>query len=142
MKPEDTIDFHIRWAWLKIAKMYNRMGSGFGLSQSMGLVLLSIDPKEGTPSTSLGPMMGMESTSLSRTLKTMQDRGMIKRGKDVQDKRVMRIFLTKEGARLRSMASRTVVEFNEKILNQISPTKLKHFKEVIETIEQQTIKEA
>ncbi|GIR50705.1 MAG: hypothetical protein CM15mP59_4470 [Flavobacteriaceae bacterium] len=33
-----------------------------------GLALLSIDTEEGVPSTSLGPRMGMESTSLSRTL--------------------------------------------------------------------------
>ena len=38
-----------------------------------------IDPKKGTPSTSLGPKMGMEATSLSRTLKTMEIKNLITR---------------------------------------------------------------
>ena len=42
-----------------------------------GFALLSIDPEKGTPSTSLGPKMGMEATSLSRTLKTMEEKGLI-----------------------------------------------------------------
>ena len=39
------------------------------LPWQQALLLLSIDPEKGTPSTSLGPKMGMEATSLSRTLK-------------------------------------------------------------------------
>ena len=44
-----------------------------------GFTLLSIDPEKGTPSTALGPKMGMEATSLSRILKTMEEKGLITR---------------------------------------------------------------
>lgn len=142
MKPEETIDFQIRWAWLKIAKMYNRMGASVGISQSMGLILLSIDPKTGTPSTSLGPMMGMEATSLSRTLKTMHARGLITRQRGQSDKRVIKIHLTEEGLRLRNLAKQSVIEFNEKIQAQINPNKLIHFQEVIQSIEKFTLSES
>ena len=40
----------------------------------LALLYLSIDPKKGTPSTSLGPKMGMEATSLSRTLKSLEEK--------------------------------------------------------------------
>lgn len=139
MKPEETIDFHIRWAWLKIAKMYNRMGAQVGISQSMGLVLLSIDPKQGTPSTSLGPMMGMEPTSLSRTLKSMEEKGWIIRKPDLTDGRVSRIYLTNEGEKLRDVSKETVIDFNERLLQNLDPQKLQHFREVIEMIDQQTM---
>ena len=46
---------------------------------TLGFTLLSIDPKTGTPSTALGPMMGIEATSLSRILKTLEDRDFIVR---------------------------------------------------------------
>ncbi|MEZ4722306.1 MAG: MarR family transcriptional regulator [Flavobacteriales bacterium] len=139
MKPEETIDFHIRWAWLKIAKMYNRMGAQVGISQSMGLVLLSIDPKLGTPSTSLGPMMGMEPTSLTRTLKSMEEKGWIARKPDLNDGRVSRIYLTEQGEKLREVSKETVIDFNERLLQSIDPQKLQHFREVIEMIDQQTM---
>jgi len=116
MKPEETIDFHIRWAWLRIAKMYNQEATQHGMTQSIGFVLLNIDPKSGTPSTQLGPLMGMEPTSLSRTLKSMDERGLIEREQDDADKRVMRVKLTQEGKRLRNISRKTVVNFNDRLL--------------------------
>ena len=73
MKPEDTIDFNIRSTWHKIARMYNVQAAEHGVSMATGMVLLNIDLKEGTPSTSLGPKMGMESRSLTRTLKNLEE---------------------------------------------------------------------
>ncbi|NQX92775.1 MAG: MarR family transcriptional regulator, partial [Flavobacteriales bacterium] len=58
MKPEETIDFHIRWAWSKISRMYNVEAAKYGGTMSIGYVLLNIE-KDGTPSTKLGPKMGM-----------------------------------------------------------------------------------
>lgn len=140
MKPEETIDFHIRWAWLKIARMYNQEAAKHGLTQSTGFILLNIDPQQGTPSTQLGPKMGMEPTSLSRTLKTMQEKGWIKRVPDETDGRVARIVLTEEGGRLRNISRRTVVNFNSKLFDEIPSEKLDHFKEVIQIIDQHTVK--
>ena len=138
MKPEETLDFHIRWAWLKIAKMYNQQAAQYGLTQSAGFILLNIDPKKGTPSTQLGPMMGMEPTSLSRTLKNMEAKGWIAREKDQIDGRIQRIMLTSEGKRLRNISKKTVVDFNEKLLEEVSAEKLEHFKEVIQIIDKHT----
>ncbi|MDC1221864.1 MarR family transcriptional regulator [Salibacteraceae bacterium] len=139
MKPEETIDFHIRWAWLKIAKMYNQKASNYGLTQSAGYILLNIDPKKGTPATQLGPMMGMEPTSLSRTLRSMEDKGWIEKSNDPNDKRVSRVCLTSEGSRLRSVSRKTVVGFNEKLLKEIGEKRFQQFKEVIQIIDQQTM---
>lgn len=141
MKPEETLDFHIRWAWLKISKMYNHEAAKVGLTQSAGYILLSIDPKIGTPSTQLGPMMGMEPTSLSRSLKTMEDKGWIGREKDPSDGRIQRIVLTQEGRRLRDISKNTVVNFNQKVLDEISPEKFQAFREVIQIIDKYTFKQ-
>jgi MarR family transcriptional regulator, organic hydroperoxide resistance regulator len=140
MKPEDTIDYHIRFAWLKIAKMYNQEAAPHGLTQSTGQILLNVDPRLGTPSTQLGPMMGMEPTSLSRTLKSMEEKGWIIRVPDKNDKRVTRIQLTLEGNRLRLVSKTSVVRFNKKLLEGMSQEKLNHFKEVIQMIDENTVK--
>jgi DNA-binding MarR family transcriptional regulator len=141
VKPEETIDFHVRWAWLKISKMYNQEANKYGITQGIGFILLNIDPKEGTPSTQLGPKMGMEPTSLSRTIKSMEEKDLIKRVKDKNDRRVMRIVLTSAGERMREVSRASVVEFNERILKDLSKEKVEHFKEVIELIDRHTLKE-
>tara|TARA_B100000902_G_C27259303_1_gene889728 strand:+ start:1187 stop:1618 length:432 start_codon:yes stop_codon:yes gene_type:complete len=139
MKPEDTIDFHVRWAWLKISKMYNQVASNHGLTQSTGFILLNIDPKNGTPSTQLGPMMGMEPTSLSRTLKSMEEKGWIFKKQDELDKRVSRICLSDEGYRLREFSKKTVLGFNQKLLKEVGEDRFRHFKEVVQIIDRQTV---
>ena len=77
MEQEDTIDYNIRKTWYNIAKIYNKTASEYMSSMSMGMVLLNIDVVEGTQSTQLGPIMGMESTSLSRTLNRLEELGVI-----------------------------------------------------------------
>jgi len=130
MKPEETIDFQVRWAWYKIMKMYNMEAGKYELSMSIGQLLLNID-KEGTPSTKLGPKMGMEPRSLTRTLKSLEDRGYIYKQSDKEDKRMVRIFLTEEGKKKRKMSRQTVLQFNNFMNENISKTKMKHFFEVL-----------
>jgi len=99
-----------------------------------GFALLSIDPEKGTPSTSLGPKMGMEATSLSRTLKTMEEKGLIERKPNPEDGRGVLIHLTEFGREKRAYSRERVLTFNEAIKSNISPEKLEHFYEVAELI--------
>lgn len=99
-----------------------------------GYVLLNIDMEKGTPSTALGPKMGMESTSLSRILKNMEERGLIERKPNPEDGRGVLIFLTDFGKEKRKDARRAVVGFNEAVASEIKPQKLANFFDVITTI--------
>jgi DNA-binding MarR family transcriptional regulator len=114
--------------------MYNQKANEYGITISIGFILLNID-KEGTPSTQLGPKMGMEPTSLSRTLKTMEEKGLIRRQADLQDKRKVLIFLTQEGIDKRRIAKHVVLDFNERLVANIPKGKLKTFFEVAERLD-------
>lgn len=131
MKPEETIDFHLRWAWHNIARLYNAEASLHGLTMSVGFTLLNIDQREGTPSTKLGPKMGMEPRSLTRTLKSMEEEGLITRKNDKNDRRTVRIFLTEKGRRKREIAREKVVLFNEKIQKQMGRKKVTEFMNIM-----------
>ena len=77
----ETFESALRSTWQLVSKMYNKEALKFDSTMATGFALLSIDAK-GTPSTNLGPKMGMESTSLSRLLKVMEKRELIKRIKN------------------------------------------------------------
>jgi DNA-binding MarR family transcriptional regulator len=134
-KAEEYIDFNLRHAWHKISRMYNQKAKEHGLTMSIGFILLIVD-KEGTPSTQLGPRMGMEPTSLSRTLKTMETRGYIYREIDKADKRKVLIYLTEEGVKLRREVKSVVTTFNEKLLEALPQDKLKTFIEVMNLVDE------
>ncbi len=126
MNKEELFEFHIRNNWFKISRYYNQLASKFNMSFSWGFILLNVE-KEGTPSTSLGPKMGMEPTSLSRTLKKMEADGIIIRKNDSVDKRKALVFLTKKGISMRKEAREVVLDFNRKLYESIPKEEVKVF---------------
>ena len=131
---DKTIDYMLRTTWLAVKKMYNEQAAQFGTTMATGFTLLSIDPEKGTPSTSLGPIMGMEATSLSRILKTMEERGLIERKPNPDDGRGVLINLTEFGREKREYSKERVKIFNNTIRKNVSEEKINHFYEVAEVI--------
>ncbi|MEX0291541.1 MAG: MarR family winged helix-turn-helix transcriptional regulator [Flavobacteriaceae bacterium] len=133
---EITIDYALRATWQAVARMYNEEAKKFGSTMAVGFTLLSIDPKTGTPSTALGPKMGMEATSLSRILKSMEEKGLIERKPNPKDGRGVLIHLTEFGIEKRNDSKDAVIRFNDTVKAQVAPEKLECFFEVMETIDQ------
>ncbi len=134
-----TIEYALRSTWQLITTMYNEKAMRYDATMTMAFTLLSIE-SEGTPSTALGPKMGMESTSLSRLLNTMEERGYIKRKPNPEDGRGVLIFLTDQGKEKRELSKKTVLEFNNGLLESIEKEKIEHFYEVIDAIKSQVEK--
>ena len=129
-----TIEQEIRYTWLLISKMYNEEAEKFGGSMTVGFALLSLNPKEPIPSTSLGPKMGMESTSLSRTLKFMEEESLIERLPNPDDGRGILIKLTKRGIDYRNYAKDQVMKFNKTIIGDLGEEAINNFFHVINQI--------
>jgi len=131
---DKTVDYILRATWQAVARMYNEEAAKYGATMATGFALLSIDKEEGTPSTTLGPKMGMEATSLTRTLKSMEEKGLIIRKKNPKDGRGVLIYLTEFGKEKRELSKNTVIKFNETIKQSVSAEKLQNFVEVSEII--------
>ena len=131
---DKTIDYVLRTTWLAVQKMNNEEASNYGITMATGFTLLSVDPQKGTPSTSLGPKMGMEATSLSRILKTLESMNLIERLPNPNDGRGVIINLTKQGIKNREEVKQNVLKFNNVIKDEVSQEKLKNFFEVSNSI--------
>lgn len=119
---------------MAITRMYNEEAGKKGSTMTTGFALISIDPENGTPSTSLGPKMGMEATSLSRTLKNMEDKGLIERKPNPMDGRSVLVHLTEFGREMREYSKEVVLQFDEAIRASVNLEDLVTFKEVANTI--------
>ena len=131
---EKTKDYLLRSTWMGVNKMYNEEAGKKGSTMATGFALISIDPEKGTPSTSLGPKMGIEATSLSRTLKAMEEKGLIHRKPNPLDGRGVLIYLTPFGVEMRDFSKKVVIGFDEAFNKAVSPEDLKAFKKVTNTI--------
>ena len=131
---DKTIDYVLRATWMAVSKMYNEEAGKAGSTMATGFALLNIDPEKGTPSTSLGPKMGMEATSLSRILRTMEEKGLIIRKRNPEDGRSVLIYLTKFGLEMRNFSKDVVLRFDEAVKENVSGEDLKTFIEVANKI--------
>lgn len=131
---EKTIDYLLRSTWMNVAKMYNEEAGKKGSTMATGFALISIDAENGTPSTALGPKMGMEATSLSRTLKSMEKKGLIERKPNPADGRGVLIHLTPFGKEMRDFSKQVVLSFDEAVQKHVSQEELMIFRKVANTI--------
>lgn len=134
MRKEKTIDFHIKWAWHSISRMYNAYAAQYDMTMAMGYVLLNIDLENGTPATKIAPLLGMEPRSLVRMLKNLEEKGLVRREVNDNDKRFVRIVLTEEGKAKREQARQGVITFNQMIREKIPLEKLVVFFDVIKEV--------
>lgn len=129
-----TIDWALRATWQAVTKLYNEEAKNYGLTMAIGFTLLSIDAKKGTPSTALGPRMGMESTSLSRILKSLEERGYIERRPNPDDGRGVLIYLTALGLEKRKDSKEVVMRFNEVVKKTVAEEDLIGFNKTMNAI--------
>ena len=135
MKKEETVDYPIKSAWHAISRMYNQQAAEEGFTTAIGFVLLNINSKEGTPATKIAPLIGLETRSLTRMLKTMEEKGLIFKQADPIDKRSVRIFLTEEGKQKKEISVQSVKRFNLEVRAELSEDELESFFGVIAKIQ-------
>ena len=134
LRPEESVCFCTKTTWHAISRLYNTTGATHDVSAASGFVLLNIDLEKGSPATKIAPALGMEPRSLTRMLKTMEDKGYLYRQPDLSDGRVMRIFLTEEGKKKRELAKIGVVAFNKAVREIVPTEKLDIYFEVANNI--------
>ncbi|GAB1444589.1 MarR family transcriptional regulator [Flammeovirgaceae bacterium] len=134
MKKEETLDHQIKATWHAISRMYNQQAAKYGGTQSVGYILLNISTENGASATKIAPQMGLEARSLTRILKSMEEKGLIYRTPDPNDKRGVLVFLTETGIAMKNRARETVLRFNEVVAESIPSSKLNVFFEVLQSV--------
>ena len=127
---KSRVDFVMRQGWKNIEKMYNNEASKYDVTFSIGFTLISIDPKNGSPSTSIGPIMGLESNSISRILNSMENKNLITRRPNPNDGRGIIISLTKLGLSRREIVIQKIRHFKNLLRSRIDQSDLEAFHRV------------
>ena len=128
------IDHSLRATWQAVSKMYSEVARQYGITMALGLTLLNIDPKNGTASTALGPIMGMEPTSLSRLLNSLEELHLIERKPNPQDGRGVIVHITADGLTKRDFIKEHVYTFNQAVSHKISQRDLLGYYNTIDAI--------
>ena len=126
-KHTETIDSKLKTAWQVVSRMYNAEASLHDLTIAMGHFLLNIDSHEGSYGSDIAPLLGMESTSLSRITQSLENKKIIVRVPDKTDGRKIKIMLTPKGKSAKELAKNVVRNFNHMIEIKLGKEKIEDF---------------
>ncbi|MES2131621.1 MAG: MarR family winged helix-turn-helix transcriptional regulator [Bacteroidota bacterium] len=133
-KHTETIDSKLKTAWQTVSRMYNAEAILHDATIAMAHFLLNVDSHEGSYASDIAPALGMESTSLSRIIQSLEEKKMIQRVPDKVDKRKIKIVLTKKGINQKELAKNTVRNFNHMVEIKIGKEKITDFFKTIDEI--------
>jgi DNA-binding MarR family transcriptional regulator len=139
IKSQETIDYFLKIVWQTMANRYNQIVTEFGITQSIGYLLINIDEHEGTTVSKAASLLGLKSTSLSRMLNQLETTGLIYRELNPGDKRSVKIYLTDLGKEKRHMARAVVKQFNNYLNTHINDKDKQYLIEMLEKINQLTL---
>lgn len=133
-KHTETIDSKLKTTWQVVSRMYNAEAALHDLTIAMGHFLLNIDSHEGSYGSDIAPLLGMESTSLSRITLSLEEKKLIQRIPDKVDKRKIKIVLTPKGKIAKDLAKNVVRNFNQLAVANIGKEKIETFLKVLDEI--------
>src|ERR1700710_2793099 len=139
VKHQETIDYFLKIVWQTVANRYNQLVTEFGITQSIGYLLINIDEQEGTTVSQAAALLGLKSTSLSRMLNQLEQTGLIYRESNKGDKRSVKIYLTDLGKEKRQLAKNVVKQFNNYLNAHISDADKQYLTDMLKKINQLTL---
>lgn len=139
IRHQETIDYFIKIVWQTMANRYNQLVTEFGITQSIGYLLINIDEQEGTTVSQAAALLGLKSTSLSRMLSQLEKTGLIYRESNEGDKRSVKIYLTDLGKEKRHLARGVVKQFNHYLNKHFSERDKEYLTEMLKKLNQLTI---
>lgn len=137
-KHTETVDSKLRTSWQVISRMYNSQAGEYGATMAIVHFLLNIDSKDGSYASDIAPRLGMEGSSLSRIIQTLENEKLIIRKSDSTDKRKVRLLLTDKGRQHKELAKNHVREFNILLVEKIGKKRIEEFFKTITEITQIT----
>jgi DNA-binding MarR family transcriptional regulator len=139
VKHQETIDYFLKIVWQTVANKYNHLVSEFGITQSIGYLLINIDEKDGTTVSQAATLLGLKSTSLSRMLRQLEKSGLIYRESNEGDKRSVKIYLTALGKEKRHLARALVKQFNNYLNEHITDNEKEYLIKMLKKIKKLTV---
>src|ERR1700754_2648717 len=139
VKNHETIDYFLKIVWQTVANRYNQLVTEFGITQSIGYLLINIDEKQGTTVSQAAALLGLKSTSLSRMLSQLEKTGLIYRESNQGDKRSVKIYLTQLGKEKRQLVRIVAKEFNSYLNAHISEADKLYLTDMLKKINQLTL---
>ncbi len=95
--------------------------TGFSLSLSEMFALLALSAERSLSQQELAEQLHLEKSTVSRLIKHLEQRGWVKRVRDLHDRRMFRLHLSDAGHEQAELLAKSLAERHERLLAELKP---------------------
>jgi MarR family transcriptional regulator, transcriptional regulator for hemolysin len=137
MKPTGTpIGLQLANTSKAVSRAFNDRLAEAGSSVPVWLILSSLKSNERRTQLDLARAVGIEGPTLTRHLDRLEENGIVRRVRDGNDRRAVRVELTAEGERLFQTLRQAVIAFNRELTGGLTEPELERMRKTLARLEQ------
>ncbi|PKN03939.1 MAG: MarR family transcriptional regulator [Deltaproteobacteria bacterium HGW-Deltaproteobacteria-9] len=138
MNEADCIFFQLAKAYQLGSRFLTQKVSELNLTSVQAMILGFLDQEDQITSSELGKRSELDSATLTGILDRLETAGFIERKGNPDDRRSIRIHLTKQGKAMAHEASRVIIEANKEFLQVLTEEQKRDLHGIIQTLRQYT----
>jgi DNA-binding MarR family transcriptional regulator len=131
-KAPDSVGYRVKLLSQLLGRHFQEMLDPHGLTPFHWLVLCCLWEQDGLPTSHLGDRLCQVGGTLTGVIDRMEERGLVRRERDPQDRRVLRIWLTDSGRQFEKILPSLSAELRERALKGLSQAERQLFSEWID----------
>jgi MarR family transcriptional regulator, organic hydroperoxide resistance regulator len=133
-KAPSSVGYRVKLLSQLLGRHFQEMLDPHGLTPFHWLVLCCLWEQDGLPTSHLGDRLCQVGGTLTGVIDRMEERGLVRRERDPEDRRVLRIWLTESGRQFETVLPLLSAELRERALKGLSPAERQLFSEWIDRI--------
>jgi MarR family transcriptional regulator, organic hydroperoxide resistance regulator len=126
-----NIGYRIKLLSQLLTRKFTEKLEPFGLTPFHWLVLCCLWQEDGLPTSSIGDKLKQVGGTLTGVLDRMEERGLVRRERDVHDRRIWRIWLTDAGKELETVLPPLAAELRDQAMSGISASEKELFSQLL-----------
>ncbi|NLX11804.1 MAG: MarR family transcriptional regulator [Chloroflexi bacterium] len=132
---------NIEQAYRHLEQVYERLISPLGLNILEWYALRALYAEDGMSASHLAQLVCRHPSSMTALLDRMEERGLLRREVDLQDRRSVRIFLTDQGRAHEGQVHRVAQQLNDLLSHLVTPEQLETFHTVLSVLQSVPLQE-
>jgi DNA-binding MarR family transcriptional regulator len=138
-RPTSVAEAPLSFGLFTLARALNSYGSelllDIGLHPGQELVLMRLYDRDGQTQSELQRALGLDHSTVSRTIRRMQEAGLLEREPDPDDRRVMVVSLTPKGKTMRDPVIKVWLALDQVVARGVDEPRRAEFLAVVEAVE-------
>lgn len=118
-----------------LARLRQRVVAAHGLSATALDLLTALSSEDGLPHRELAGRLGLSPATLTPVIDTLERAGDVRRERDADDRRVVRVYLTESGRRRRGTVADQVDRALREVVPREDPAVRRYLGEVLAAVE-------